>query len=267
VTIPSFAKGKFLSTVSAFLAEVGRLSFWDDWFKRRRRSPFFEEIDRLFEEMFRDIQRGLPEELVKERKLPDVMSEEEVMRLFQSVRNVKHKLMLMMAYASGLRVSELVSLRIEDLDINRRMIHVRGAKGKKDRYTLLPDSMLAPLHWYWQIYNLGTSGWLFPGGTPGYHLSTRTIQSVFERAVRAAGIRKPVSMHSLRHSFATHLLERGTDLRYIQELLGHQSSRTTEIYTHVSTKEIGKIRSPLDFLANNKVLPDPATSPDLLDKE
>ena len=163
----------------------------------------------------------------KERKLPDVMSEEEVMRLFQSVRNVKHKLMLMMAYASGLRVSELVSLRIEDLDINRRMIHVRGAKGKKDRYTLLPDSMLAPLHWYWQIYNLGTSGWLFPGGTPGYHLSTRTIQSVFERAVRAAGIRKPVSMHSLRHSFATHLLERGTDLRYIQELLGHQSSRTT----------------------------------------
>jgi len=203
----------------------------------------------------------------RERKLPDVMSEEEVMGLFQSVRNVKHRVMLMMAYASGLRVSELVSLRIEDLDINRRMIHVRGAKGKKDRYTLLPESMLAPLHWYWQIYNLGTSGWLFPGGTPGFHLSTRTIQSVFEQAARVAGIRKPVSMHSLRHSFATHLLERGTDLRYIQELLGHQSSKTTEIYTHVTTKQIGRIRSPLDFLVNSKELPDTRPAPDLLDKE
>jgi site-specific recombinase XerD len=191
----------------------------------------------------------------KERKLPDVLNEDEVMHLFHAVSNHKHRLMLMIAYASGLRVSELVNLRLEDLDIERRMIHVRAAKGKKDRFTILPESMLVPLHWYRRAYNLAEPGWLFPGGRPGYHLSARSIQAVFERAVEVAGIKKLVSMHSLRHSFATHLLERGTDLRYIQELLGHQSSRTTEIYTHVSTKQIGRIRSPLDSLLDGAVLP------------
>lgn len=187
----------------------------------------------------------------KERKLPDILNEDEVRRLFGSVGNLKHRTMLMLAYASGLRVSELVKLRIEDIDGHRGLIHLRDAKGKKDRYTLLPDSLRGQLLEYWKSYRLGGSGWLFAGQNPGYHISARSIQAVFERAVKAAGIHKPVSMHSLRHSFATHLLERGTDLRYIQELLGHQSVQTTEIYTHVSKRTLGRIRSPLDFLIGN----------------
>jgi len=185
---------------------------------------------------------------MKEHKLPDVLNEEEVVRIFNAVSNLKHRTMLMLAYASGLRVSEVVSLKVEDFDIDRNMIHIRGAKGKKDRYTLLPVSLKETLHRYWKEYNLGKSGWLFPGAKPNYHLAARSIQHVFERSVRQAGITKPVSMHTLRHSFATHLLEHGTDLRYIQELLGHESSKTTEIYTHVSKQIIGKIKSPLDFI-------------------
>ena len=116
------------------------------------------------------------------------------------------------------------------------------------------EALVGMLHIYWKVYGLGTSGWLFPGASDGYHLSARSIQAVFERAVKGAGITKPVSMHTLRHSFATHLLEHGTDLRYIQALLGHQSSKTTEVYTHVSTKSIGKIKSPLDYLVSGKLL-------------
>jgi len=187
---------------------------------------------------------------MKEQKLPDVLNEEEVLRIFKAVSNLKHRTMLMLAYASGLRVSEVVSLKVEDFDGDRNMIHIRGAKGKKDRYTLLPESLRETLHRYWKEYELGKSGWFFPGAKQNYHLAARSIQHVFERAVQQAGITKPVSMHTLRHSFATHLLEHGTDLRYIQELLGHESSKTTEVYTHVSKQRIGTIKSPLDFIAN-----------------
>jgi site-specific recombinase XerD len=190
----------------------------------------------------------------KERKLPDVLTEKEVSRIFSEVKNLKHRTMLMFAYASGLRVSELISIRVEDIDTGRKLVHIRGGKGKKDRYTILSESLVGVLHVYWKIYGLGATGWLFPGASDGQHLSVRSIQAVFERAVKSAGITKPVSMHTLRHSFATHLLEHGTDLRYIQALLGHQSSRTTEIYTHVSTKSIGKIKSPLDYLSTDKLL-------------
>jgi integrase/recombinase XerD len=186
----------------------------------------------------------------KEHRLPDVLSESEVMRLFSSVDNMKHRTMLMLAYASGLRVSELVKIRIEDIDGQRGLIHIRDAKGEKDRYTVLPESLRGQLINYWKSYNLGASGWLFPGQEQSHHLSTRSIQAV-ERAIVAAGIVKSASMHTLRHSFATHLLEHGTDLRYIQELLGHQSVRTTEVYTHVSKRVLGKIHSPLDFLTGN----------------
>ena len=184
----------------------------------------------------------------REKKLPDVLNEGEVKRLFVSVDNLKHRTMLMLAYASGLRVSELVRIRIEDIDGERGLIHIRDAKGKRDRFTVFPESLRAQLLAYWKQYKLGTSGWLFVGQTTDRHLSERSIQAVLERALKAAGIEKPVSMHTLRHSFATHLLERGTDLRYIQELLGHQSVKTTEIYTHVSNRILGRIRSPLDFL-------------------
>jgi len=189
----------------------------------------------------------------KEKKLPDILNEEEIVRIFQSVKNLKHRIMLMMAYASGLRVSELVSLRIEDIDAGRLLVHVRGGKGNKDRYTTLSQSILEPLHIYWQAYGLGINGWLFPGARADYHLSVRSIQAVLERAIRAAGIGKPVSMHTLRHSFATHSLEHGYDIRYIQKLLGHESLKTTEIYTHVSTADIGRIKSPLDFLLKPRI--------------
>lgn len=185
----------------------------------------------------------------KEHKLPAVLSEDEVLRLFEVVDNLKHRTMLMLAYASGLRVGELVTLRVEDVDGNRGMIHIRGGKGKKDRYTLLPESLRSQLLFYWKEFGLQKQGWLFPGQDPRHHLSTRSIQAVFERAARASGITKRATMHTLRHSFATHLLEHGTDLRYIQELLGHHSVRTTEIYTHVSTRSLGQVRSPLDFLS------------------
>jgi site-specific recombinase XerD len=187
----------------------------------------------------------------REAKLPDVLSEDEMKRLFGSVINLKHRTMLMLAYASGLRVSEVVRLRIEDIDGDRGLMHIRSAKGKKDRFTLFPDSLRGQLTAYWKEYQLGKTGWLFPGQAMTRHLSERSIQAVIERALQTAGITKSVSMHTLRHSFATHLLEHGTDLRYIQDLLGHQSVRTTQIYTHVSQKAIGKIRSPLDFLVQN----------------
>lgn len=156
----------------------------------------------------------------------------------------------MLAYASGLRVGEVVKLRVEDIDGRRVMIHIRSAKGKKDRYTILPESLRGSLVEYWNRYRLGSEGWLFPGQEPDRHLSERSIQAVLGRAVLAAGIGKPITMHTLRHSFATHLLDRGTDIRFIQELLGHHSVKTTEIYTHVSTRTLGKIRSPLDALAD-----------------
>lgn len=184
----------------------------------------------------------------KEKKLPDVLNENEILRIFKAVTNLKHQTMLMIAYASGLRVSELVRLKIEDIDGSRGLIHIRNAKGKKDRFTVFPESMREQLVAYWKKYKLGATGWLFPGDTKDKHLATRSIQAVFARAIKSSGITKKVSMHTLRHSFATHLLEHGTDLRYIQALLGHQSVRTTEVYTHVSTKSLGQVRSPLDFL-------------------
>ncbi len=199
---------------------------------------------------------------MKEKRLPDILSQDEILRIFSAVKNTKHKVMLMLTYASGLRVSELVNLRLEDIDISRMMIHIRGAKGKKDRYTILSKTMLNVLNWYTKTQGLGERGWIFRGANPNHHLSVRSIQAVFERAILSVGINKPVSMHTLRHSFATDLLEHGTDLRYIQELLGHNSSKTTEIYTHVTTKTISKIKSPLDFLVEE--VSDSKSNPQLL---
>jgi integrase/recombinase XerD len=180
----------------------------------------------------------------KERKLPDVLSIEEVRRLLHAIHNEKHRALLTIVYSSGLRVGEVVRLRTQDIDPDRKAIHIRQGKGKKDRYTLLSERAYALLQKYIRDENL--YHWLFPGAVPGEHITERTVQKVFEQARERAGITKPCSVHTLRHSFATHLLEAGTDLRYIQELLGHRSSKTTEIYTHVSIKDIRRIQSPLD---------------------
>lgn len=181
----------------------------------------------------------------KERRLPVVLSEEEVVRLFEVTENLKHKCLLMLVYSAGLRISEALNLRIKDIDSQRMQVQVRNAKGGKDRHSLLSESLLPELREYFQLYQ--PKDYLFEGESGGAY-SGRSAQSVLRQAVRKAKIRKRVTLHTLRHSFATHLLEKGTDLRYIQTLLGHNRSKTTEIYTHVSSKALGEIKSPLDSI-------------------
>lgn len=182
----------------------------------------------------------------KEKKLPNVLSEEEVIKIMNSVENVKHKALLSIIYSSGLRVGEVVRLKLNDIDSQRGLVHIRQGKGRKDRYTILSEFALETLREY--VVKYRPTNWLFPGNVPDRPLTERSVQKIFQQVCKKAGIRKKASIHTLRHSFATHLLESGTDLRYIQELLGHSSSKTTEIYTHVSKKNIANIKSPLDRL-------------------
>jgi integrase/recombinase XerD len=181
-----------------------------------------------------------------ERRIPSVLSTEEVAALIARARHPKHRALLMLMYSAGLRVGEVVRLRLSDLDRERGLLRVRSGKGRKDRQTLLSRRALEAVDLYLRAFPSET--WIFPGAHPDRHLNTRSAQRVAKEAARAAGITKPVSSHTLRHSFATHLLERGTNLRVIQELLGHSSSRTTEIYTHVATTTLEAVRSPLDDL-------------------
>ncbi|MFS8639063.1 MAG: tyrosine-type recombinase/integrase [Gemmatimonadota bacterium] len=181
-----------------------------------------------------------------ERRLPVVLSPTEVRRLLDAVKNRKHRALLMLIYSAGLRVGEAVRLRPGDLDPERRLLFVRGGKGRKDRYTLLSERAVAAVREYLEREEVGP--WLFPGPRPDRPLSTRSVQKIVAQARIAAGIDKHITVHTLRHSFATHLLEAGIDIRYIQELLGHASARTTQIYTHVSRRALEHVRSPLDML-------------------
>jgi site-specific recombinase XerD len=181
---------------------------------------------------------------LNEKKLPVVLNRGEVLGLIAAAENLKHRTLLMLTYSAGLRVGEAVKLKIADIDSQRKLIHLHSTKGKKDRYTLLSDVTLVYLRRYYKAYT--PKEYLFEGAEGRRHLSERTAQTVFHNAAMKAGIVKSVSIHTLRHSFATHLLEGGTDLRYIQELLGHASSKTTEIYTHVTQKTLGRIVNPLD---------------------
>lgn len=180
----------------------------------------------------------------RENKLPEVLSQKDVLRILDGVSNIKHKAILFLTYSAGLRVGEVVRLRVTDIDSSRMLIHIVQGKGRKDRYTVLSQAALEVLREY--VKKCKPEKWLFPGDDSSKHITERTVQKVFENTKNKAGIKKKVSMHTLRHSFATHLLEGGVDLRYIQELLGHQSSKTTEIYTHVTEKSIKNIQSPLD---------------------
>lgn len=186
-----------------------------------------------------------------EKKLPEVLSQKDVLRVLNNVSNIKHKAILFLIYSAGLRVGEVVRLRMTDIDSTRMLIHVVQGKGRKDRYTVLSQTALEVLREY--VKKCRPEKWLFPGDDPGRHITERTVQKVFEKTKDKAGIQKKVSVHTLRHSFATHLLEGGVDLRYIQELLGHQSSKTTEIYTHVTEKNIKNIQSPLDKIMLGKI--------------
>ncbi len=181
----------------------------------------------------------------QEKALPIVLNEKEISNLLNAVENIKHKCILLLAYSAGLRLSELLNIKLNDIDSSRMQIRIVQGKGKKDRYTLLSPHFLKVLRRYYKEY-LPTN-WLFEGVNGGQY-SGRSIQKIVQNAANKAGIRKKVSVHTLRHSFATHLLENGTDLRYIQSLLGHESSKTTEVYTHVTTKGFDQIKSPLDNL-------------------
>ena len=181
-----------------------------------------------------------------ERALPTVLSQEEVAAMLARPRNLKHRALLMLLYSAGLRVSEVVRLRPADLDVARGLVRVHRGKGAKDRYTLLARRAIEAVKLYLDAYPAGT--WLFPGPKPDRHLTTRSVQRIVKQVAAAAGIHKDVTSHTLRHSFATHLLEAGTHLRIIQELLGHSSARTTQVYTHVAKTALESVRSPLDNL-------------------
>ena len=186
----------------------------------------------------------------KPRTLPKVMSRNEISRLLSIVTNIKHKAILHIIYSGGLRLGEILNLKIEDIDSDRMLIHIKGGKGKKDRTTILGKTCLAVLREYYRNYR--PSIWLFESTEKGKQYSAKSVQNIFRANLKKAGINKPFTVHSLRHSFATHLLEQGVDLSYIQELLGHSSSKTTEIYTHVSIKNLQNIISPADFIFPDK---------------
>ena len=183
-----------------------------------------------------------------ETKLPLVLSKVEVAALLRAPDNLKHRTMLSLTYSAGLRISEVLALRPSDLLFDQGLIRVRQAKGNKDRTTLLGHSIASMLRTYMNAYP--TSDFLFAGQDGGMY-SARSLQQVMKAALFKAGIQKPATVHTLRHSFATHLLEQGTDLRYIQALLGQASSKTTEIYTHVSASHLKGIVNPLDALDLN----------------
>ena len=179
----------------------------------------------------------------KEKKLPNVLSEEEIALILKQITNLKHKCAMYLIYSAGLRRSEVLNLKPTDIDSQRNCIIIRDAKGKKDRTTLLSEKALLLLREYYKQYR--PTEWLFEGADGGQY-STTSLRKILQRAVAKASIKKEVTLHTLRHSFATHLLERGTDLRYIQALLGHRSSKTTEIYTHITRKGFENLKSPLD---------------------
>jgi integrase/recombinase XerD len=188
---------------------------------------------------------------IKQKTLPKVLSMKEVSTIIAVTRNIKHKAMLSLIYGAGLRISECVQMQLVDIDSAHMRIWVRNGKGKKDRITLLSNDLLVLLRDYYKIYR--PKKWLFEGPT-GNQYSVSSIRQVFNRSKRKALGNSNATVHTLRHSFATHLLENGVNLRYIQQLLGHSSSKTTEIYTHVSQTHLTNITSPFDLLTKKVYL-------------
>lgn len=200
---------------------------------------YFEQVEKRPKEFY-DLPRPK-----KPQKLPSILGEKEVERLIKAIRNIKHQALLMTAYSAGLRVSELVNLKICDVDSTRMILHIRQGKGKKDRMVTLSETLLATLRKYYVVYK--PKRYLFEGDKGGPY-STRSAQLILHKAKKEAGVFKQGSIHSLRHAYATHLLESGIDVRYIQDLLGHKSLTTTMLYTHVAKRDSKVIKSPLDKL-------------------
>jgi len=178
----------------------------------------------------------------RNKKLPIVLSREEIKNIIDVIRNPKHKLIISLAYGAGLRISEVVNLKVKDINLEELTIHLKNAKGKKDRITIFPEKIKSDVQNLIAGKNL--NDYLFESERGG-KLTKRTVQKIFENALRVASIKKDATFHSLRHSFATHLLENDVDVRYVQELLGHQNIRTTQIYTQVTNPKLKNIKSPL----------------------
>lgn len=200
---------------------------------------YFEQV-RKKSKMFFEIPRPKSPKL-----LPKMLSQAEVRKIFENTVNQKHLLMLKLCYGMGLRVSEIVNLKVEHINSGNMLVLIAGAKGKKDRYTNLPESILTLLRSYYKEYR--PKDYLFEGQYGGSY-TVRSVQSVFKQAMRKAKINKTIGVHGLRHSYATHLMESGADIRFLQELLGHNSIKTTQIYTHITDVSKAKVKSPLDFL-------------------
>jgi integrase/recombinase XerD len=194
----------------------------------------------------------------RRQKLPLVLDLSEVEALFAVTKNLKHKAILMITYSSGLRVSEAARLKITDIDSQRMMVRIQNGKKGKDRYSILSQTTLECLRQYWLKYH--PQEWLFEGQKKERSISTSSIRYIFSGAKKRAGIRKPASIHTLRHSFATHLIEAGTSLHHVQLLLGHRSPTTTTVYLHVSRHNLAQVTSPLDLLPVKHPSP-PAPSP------
>ncbi len=206
------------------------------------RNLFLNAIKFYYRNVLRNPQKIEIQSAKKPQKLPIVLSRGEIEKILQSIKNSKHKLLISLAYGAGLRVSEVISLKACDIDITEETLHIKQAKGKKDRITIMPQKLVNQLQSL--LSGKEQNDYLFASERGG-KLTTRTAQKVFKRALQAAGINKNATFHSLRHSFATHLLENGTDLRYVQALLGHHNIRTTQRYTHVTNPKLKKIQSPL----------------------
>ncbi|MFC2125145.1 tyrosine-type recombinase/integrase [Bacteroidota bacterium] len=198
---------------------------------------FFQQVEK------RSLQIDQLQHPRKEWKLPIVFSKGEIRAILGSIRNIKHKTAIAILYGAGLRISELLNLKLSDIDSDRKVLHIRSGKGRKDRMVSISDMMLIMLREYYRAYR--SKEYLFEG-LAGEKYSANSCRAVLKRAMAKTGIRKKASLHTLRHSYATHLLESGTDIRFIKELLGHKSMKTTEIYTHVSRNQLLNIKSPLD---------------------
>lgn len=224
---------------SYFLYCIEKLKISDNHLHSRINAiKFYFEKVLKHPEMFFDIPRPK-----KPSILPKVLSKNDILKIFDATDNIKHKLMLQLSYGMGLRVSEIVNLKIADIDSSRMQVLVEHAKGKKDRYVNLPETVLPLLRDYYKEYK--PKEYLFEGQYGKY--STRSVQLVFKKALNDARIKKKIGIHGLRHSYATHLLEYGTDISYIQKLLGHNDIKTTLGYTHVSKVQIKNVKSPLDL--------------------
>jgi site-specific recombinase XerD len=235
-------KGKPLNTLNVDNIKDFLLSCAESGLSAQSRNLLLQAIKFYYQKVLRSNQSFNIPLAKRDSRLPAVLSKEEVGTILSFLKNTKHKLMLSLAYGAGLRVSEVIDLKIKDLNLDELTIHIKNSKGQKDRITVLPDKLTKELETI--CLNRSSNEPVFISAKK-QKLTTRTAQKIFKNALQNSGIPKKASFHSLRHSFATHLLENGVDVRYVQELLGHQNIRTTQTYTHVTNPKIKNIKSPL----------------------